>query len=170
LPPQTSRTERFIPARRSLSRFCSGGPSCPSLGHTFLCPCFFSTIPYGIRTCEKHAGKPCRIRTSKTQYLKSFRIRSYEKTGEGVPPLVISSVPRPYSLRGTAQAIQPSFRGGTGTMDPARNHWYIACNTEGLTSSISATPAAQADSQCVPMSSLSLTNYKTKASKSCSRD
>ena len=42
-----------------------------------------------IRTYVKSASNPFTIRTSKTQDLKPFRIRTYEKTGEGGP----SSVP-----------------------------------------------------------------------------
>jgi hypothetical protein len=71
---------------------------------------FFSVLPlltihdsrftnsFRIRTSEKHARKPCRMRTSKTRGLKSFRIRSYKKTGEGggVPPAVTSPTSRPY--------------------------------------------------------------------------
>jgi hypothetical protein len=36
-----------------------------------------------IRTSEIRACNPCRIRTSKTQDLKSFRIRTYKKRGRG---------------------------------------------------------------------------------------
>jgi hypothetical protein len=46
-----------------------------------------STILFGIRTSEKHACKPHGIRTSKAQHLKSFRIRTYKKTGRGVATL-----------------------------------------------------------------------------------
>ena len=43
-------------------------------------------IPFGIRTYEKCVPNPFGIRTSKTQDLKSFRIRTYKKTGGGGPP------------------------------------------------------------------------------------
>jgi hypothetical protein len=102
LPPQPPNCVRSAPPPVSLPRFCSGGPLGPCFRHAFLYPRFFSTIPIRIRTYAKHAHKPRRIRTSKTQHLKSFRIRIYEKTGRGVPPLVTSLTPRPYSLRGTA--------------------------------------------------------------------
>jgi len=49
--------------------------------------------------------------------------------------------------KGGHQAIQPSFRIETEAMDPARNHWYIACHTEGLSSSFSASPAVRAGSR-----------------------
>jgi hypothetical protein len=41
------------------------------------------TISFTIRTYEKRARNPRRIRTSKTQDLKPFRIRTYRKTGRG---------------------------------------------------------------------------------------
>jgi hypothetical protein len=43
---------------------------------------------FGIRTSEKHLHNPFRMNTSKTKDLKSFRIRTYEKKGEGDPPSV----------------------------------------------------------------------------------
>ena len=50
---------------------------------------FFSFFPIPnpsiIRTYAKRARNSLRIRTSKTQDLKPFRIRTYEKTGEGDP-------------------------------------------------------------------------------------
>src|SRR5580693_4174360 len=42
-----------------------------------------ATIPFKIRTYEKRARNSCRIRTSKTQDLKLFRMNTYEKNGEG---------------------------------------------------------------------------------------
>ena len=42
------------------------------------------TNSFTIRIYEKLASNPCRIRASKTQHLKSFRIRTYKKTGRGV--------------------------------------------------------------------------------------
>ena len=50
---------------------------------TFNCP---SAIPFKIRTYEKRTRNSCRIRTSKTQNLRLFRMNTYEKTGGGVPP------------------------------------------------------------------------------------
>jgi hypothetical protein len=50
-------------------------------------PLFFSFFsapnPFIIRTSAKRACNSLRICTSKTQHLKPFRIRTYEKTGEG---------------------------------------------------------------------------------------
>jgi hypothetical protein len=43
-----------------------------------------STILFRIRTYEKLAHNSLRMNTSKTQHLKSFRIRTYKKTGRGV--------------------------------------------------------------------------------------
>jgi hypothetical protein len=52
-------------------------------------PLFFSFFPvpnpFIIRTCANRACNSLRICTSKTQDLKPFRIRTYEKTGEGDP-------------------------------------------------------------------------------------
>jgi hypothetical protein len=42
-----------------------------------------ATIPCRIRTSAKPARNSRRIRTSKTQDLKPFRMNTYEKTGEG---------------------------------------------------------------------------------------
>jgi hypothetical protein len=47
-----------------------------------------------ILTYEKWLRNPFTIRTSKTQDLKSFRIRTYEKTGEGGPARPLSSAPK----------------------------------------------------------------------------
>ena len=43
----------------------------------------FAPNSFTIRTYAKHTRNPFRMRTSKTQHLKSFRIRTYEKKGEG---------------------------------------------------------------------------------------
>jgi hypothetical protein len=43
--------------------------------------------PFRIRTSAKHARNSCEIRTSKTQDLKSFRIRISGKTPGGPPPM-----------------------------------------------------------------------------------
>jgi hypothetical protein len=59
------------------------------------------TISLRIRTYEKRARNPFGIRTSKTQDLKSFRIRTYEKTPGGShlssqkPPLPAKSLSLP---------------------------------------------------------------------------
>ena len=45
----------------------------------------FAPNPFTICTYAKHTRNPFRMRTSKTQHLKSFRIRTYEKRG-GDPP------------------------------------------------------------------------------------
>jgi hypothetical protein len=103
-------------------------------------------IPFRIRTYAKTARNPFRMRTSKRKDLKLFRMNSSKKTGEGVPPsryflhfaLVL---PR----EGRRPVVHPSIRRGRQTMDPARNRWYIASHTEGLTSKNSATPADRAD-------------------------
>jgi hypothetical protein len=154
-----------VSARQPLSCFCSGGPSGPSFAHTFLCPCFFSTIPFRIRTYAKRACKPCRIRTSKTQHLKCFRIRTYEKTPGGSPCRYFVHSAPVLPCKGRQQAIQPSFRGGTDAMDPARNHWYIACHTEVSRRGNPPSPAVRACSSRGPTVSVSLTNHKRKASK-----
>ncbi len=53
-------------------------------------------------------------------------------------------------------------------MDPARNHWYVAYYMEGLTSSESAGSSQPVGSTAwSPNVSVSLTNHKTKASKTC---
>jgi hypothetical protein len=43
----------------------------------------FSPKSFTMRTYAKHTCNPFRMRTSKTQHLKSFRIRTYEKMGGG---------------------------------------------------------------------------------------
>ena len=125
------------------------------------------SIPFRIRTYEKHAPNPFIIRTCKTQDLKPFRMNTYKKTGEGVPCRVTSPTQRPYSpARDDKPAIRPSFRSRTETLDPVRNHWYIACHTEGLTSKEFATPRPyRRDHTEVPNSSVSPTHQITKASQ-----
>ena len=44
-----------------------------------------STISFTFRTYEKRARNSRRIRTSKTQDLKPFRMNTYKKTGRGAP-------------------------------------------------------------------------------------
>ena len=85
----------------------------PGWGHTLQSKFFsfchpttrhslFSAISFTIRTYGKHVRNPFGIRTSKTQDLKPFRIRTYEKTGEGVP--------RPVSLLCAGSAYSASQR------------------------------------------------------------
>ena len=50
--------------------------------HPTLSP-LFTTKSRKIRTYEKRSHNPFRMNTSKTLHLKSFRIRTYKKTGEG---------------------------------------------------------------------------------------
>jgi hypothetical protein len=141
LAPQPTRPDGSVSARQRLSCFCSGGPLGRCFAHTLLRRCFFSTIPFRIRTYEKHVGKLCRIRTSETQHLNSFRIRTYRKTPGVGGPSVISSTPRSYSLaRGDSKSFTKLSRRAE-TMDPVRNHWYIACHTEGLSKRKSAIPS-----------------------------
>ena len=96
MPPQPARHEPHVPASRTLPRFCSGRPLGPCFVRALLHSCFFSTIPFRIRTSDKRAHKPRRIRSSKTRNLKSFRIRIYKKTGEGYPSAVTPLTLRPY--------------------------------------------------------------------------
>jgi hypothetical protein len=129
--------------------------------------------PFKIRTSEKRACKPRGIRTSETLDLKLFRMNTCKKRRSGRVGRRRYFVRPPFVLicGGQPQAIQPSFRDRVETMDLSRNRCYIACHTEGLTSSYSANhqPAGRAHS-AVPKSSVPLNNHKTKASKTCSRD
>jgi hypothetical protein len=110
VPPQPARHERHVPASRTLPRFCSGRPLGPCFVRALLHSCFFSTIPFRIRTSDKRAHKPRRIRSSKTRNLKSFRIRIYKKTGEGVPLRRYSAHSEPVLLcEGRQQAIHQAF-------------------------------------------------------------
>jgi len=64
-------------------------------GHT-SCPLSLialPTIPFGMRTYAKCACKRLRIRTSKTQDLKPFRIRTYEPPQGGAPFPFIAALP-----------------------------------------------------------------------------
>src|SRR5271170_4236476 len=47
--------------------------------------CVLSSKPFRIRISKKYARNSRRIRTSKTQDLRFFRMNTYKKTGEGVP-------------------------------------------------------------------------------------
>ena len=60
------------------------------------------TSSFTIRIYEKLASNPCRIRTSKTQHLKSFRIRIYGKRGGGGRQIVLERIDRRSGLVGTA--------------------------------------------------------------------
>jgi len=55
------------------------------------------TKSFTIRTYEKHARNSRRIRTSKTQDLKLFRINTYKKTGRGPAPTQNSVHPSSWS-------------------------------------------------------------------------
>jgi hypothetical protein len=105
---------------------------------------FFSVLPlltihdsrftnsFRIRTSEKHARKPCRMRTSKTRGLKSFRIRSYKKTGEGVGcPLPLLRPPRARtSFRGTATSHSPNLSRRDGDNGPGAKS-LVHCLSHG---------------------------------------
>jgi hypothetical protein len=56
------------------------------LGQALLRHRFVSTISFRIRTYAKGARNPFTMNTSKTKHLKPFRMNTYKKTGEGVPP------------------------------------------------------------------------------------
>jgi hypothetical protein len=53
------------------------------------------TKSFTIRTSTKPTCNSCRIRTSKTQDLKPFRMRTYRKTPRGVPSNLQTRTPRP---------------------------------------------------------------------------
>ena len=55
-------------------------------------------IPFRIRTYEKTTRNPFRMRTSKTQHLKLFRMNTYRKTGEGVPLMAVHTTQSPCPL------------------------------------------------------------------------
>ena len=111
-----------------------------------------------------------RMCTSKTQDLKPFRIRTYEKTPGG-PPSVTSSAQRPYSLaRGGQQVIQQAFAAGRDNGPGAQS--LVHCLSHGG-SHLEQIRHPQLSGRAhpeVPKVSVSLTNHKTKASKTCSRD
>ena len=54
-----------------------------------------AAIPFNIRTSEKHPRNSFRIRTSKTNGLKLFRMNTYKKTREGGPLLTTTSFLKP---------------------------------------------------------------------------
>jgi len=69
-----------------------------------------STISFIIRTSAKHARNTSRIRTSKTQDLKPFRMNTYRKTGEGAPsrdPFFITSLPHYIASSQTPKEAPP---------------------------------------------------------------
>jgi hypothetical protein len=59
----------------------------PGWGYTYCALSLVASpaIPFGMRTYAKRACKRLKICTSKTQDLKPFRIRTYEKNPRGVP-------------------------------------------------------------------------------------
>jgi hypothetical protein len=63
-------------------RLCSAVALAPQ---PFSICVFFSKL-LGILIYEKHARKPFRMRSFKTQHLKPFRMSSYRKTGVGAGP------------------------------------------------------------------------------------
>jgi len=99
--PRTARP-RLLPESATslpLTSVCSvpsalKSPFAPSAQSKFLSHPHLSPNSFVIRTSEIRPCNPCRIRTSKTQDLKSFRIRTYKKTGEGALSLVCSARPR----------------------------------------------------------------------------
>jgi hypothetical protein len=70
------------------------------------------TISFTIRTYEKPACKSRRIRTSKTQDLKPFRMNTSEKTPGGCPPPAIGAPPCSLHSRGTAHETSGFVMGG----------------------------------------------------------
>jgi hypothetical protein len=72
-----------------------------------------STDSFTIRTSAKRASNPCRMRSFKTQDLKPFRMRSYEKTGRGATHLNHSSPRRLRVLCVSALSFSFSFGGFT---------------------------------------------------------
>jgi len=69
-----------------------------------------STISFIIRTSAKRARNSRRIRTSKTQHLKPFRMNTYRKTGEGAPSrdsLFITSLPHYIASSQTPKEAPP---------------------------------------------------------------
>ena len=94
-----------VSAFSSFSSLCSGGSSHPRLSPTRRPPCQHDnpssksslalplvtshqsqvTNSFIIRTYEKYASNPFRMRTSKTQDLKLFRMNTYRKTPGGYP-------------------------------------------------------------------------------------
>ncbi len=106
-PSRSSQTPSSSPDSSSL---CSSSPclrSAVALAPQHFLHSIFLSKFLRIRTFGKHAHNSHRIRTFEIRHLKSFRIRSYEKTGGGAPPslatnhsaLATSLSPRSSSLR-----------------------------------------------------------------------
>jgi len=68
----------------------------------------FSPKSFTMRTYAKHTCNPFRMRTSKTQHLKSFRIRTYEKMGGGVARTSVWCTQPVYPSCANSQAHRPS--------------------------------------------------------------
>ncbi len=83
---------------RTLLQNTGGGTPPPKIFSLFFCVpstahSSSSAKSRRIRTYAKRARNPFTIRTSKTQDLKPFRIRTYEKTPGGPPAGSLSSAP-----------------------------------------------------------------------------
>jgi hypothetical protein len=91
-------SNRFIPFHTLSAKHPGWVYPMIALSAKLLSPfsCYPAPNPFRIRTSAKHAGNSCGIRTSKTQDLKPFRIRTYEKPQGGPPPM-----PNQSSSRGT---------------------------------------------------------------------
>jgi len=86
----------------------------PDLPFAFLpsphvCSDAVDAICFRIRTYGKRARNPLRIRTSKTQHLKPFRMNTYKKTGEGGPTTATQTC-HPESTEGSAIRRQAPSR------------------------------------------------------------
>ena len=115
-----------VPAFSSFSSLCSGGSSDTRLSLTRRPPCqrdkpsskSSSTLPlvtshqpqvtisFRIRTYEKCVSNPSRIRTSKTQDLKPFRMNTSRKTPRGVPRSFTPSREEPTSVGSYSEALR----------------------------------------------------------------
>ena len=113
--------------------------------------------PLTIHTPENTSVTPVEATLTKTggvgslqPSLRPLRVRTPMRAVEGEPFIQASHI-------------------GTERMDPARNHWYIAWHTEGLTRAYSPAPAVRACSFEVP--SFRLPHQSKKESEqTCSRD
>jgi len=90
----------------------------PGVGHIFQAKIFsfgnlttnyspLSTISFTFRTYEKRARNSRRIRTSKTQHLKPFRMNTYKKTGGGPLPGTLFSLPHYIASSQTPKEAPP---------------------------------------------------------------
>jgi len=86
--PRPSSPSLVLPAESPRSSF-SSFPNLRTFQLSNL-PTFLRAICCRIRTYEKHAPNPFRIRTSKTQDLKPFRMNTYEKRGRG--PVIVKQI------------------------------------------------------------------------------